>query len=84
MRMSIFAVILLCLAFCEPAHAQGQTGSELLTKCKAFLNSVDKNPNASGSAFDIGFCPGFISGVLSEGRAATADLYCISTDLSAG
>jgi len=63
--MSIFAVILLCLAFCEPAHAQGQTGSELLTKCKAFLNSVDKNPNASGSAFDIGFCPGFISGVLS-------------------
>ena len=64
MRTSIFAAILLSLAFCAPAHSQSETGSDLLTKCKDFLNTVDKSAPYS-SAFAVGFCPGFISGVLS-------------------
>src|SRR6185295_8452520 len=45
-------------------HAQGQTGSELLTKCKDFFNILDNN-SSGFDAFGGGFCAGFVSGVLS-------------------
>ena len=65
MRINIFSVILLSLAFGVPAHAQSETGSDLLMKCKTFLNKVDRTSEGPGTAFDIGFCAGFIGGVLS-------------------
>jgi Rap1a immunity proteins len=58
---NVIVAFLVSLTICGTARAQATTGQQIQNQCKALVGT--RNPS---DAFDGGFCPGFIDGVINS------------------